>query len=90
MRIGMLRVGALGAVVAMGSFAACGGTHPAQPAVAPAPSASGPKIAQAKGLVVAPRICNGRKLVGALVQQMAHRAEASDRKDRLDEGDDES
>lgn len=71
-----------GAAIVLGCSAllaaACSGSPPAPVVVA----TTKPPVARAapelKGLTVAPRVCNGRKLVGALVQQLAQQAKANE------------
>lgn len=63
---------------------ACGGTQPSGPTVpsAAAPSSSAPIAkAEPKGLQTAPRVCNGRKLIGEMVTSMAEKAEMKAMKD---------
>jgi S1-C subfamily serine protease len=72
---------------------ACGSTQPTSEVASATPKATAAKPApEPKGMTVAPRVCNGRKLVGALVQQLAQQAKSSEdaKLARQDEDDDKS
>lgn len=70
---------------------ACGGTQPTSDVATAKPTTSAAKApSEPKGMTVAPRVCNGRKLVGALVQELAQKAKSSEDEKlaRQDEDDD--
>ncbi|HQP37371.1 MAG TPA: serine protease [Polyangiaceae bacterium] len=62
---------------------ACGGAQPVVPTVpsASAPTSSATAKTEPKGLQTAPRVCNGRKLMGEMVAQLAENASLNSKKE---------
>lgn len=71
---------------------ACGGTQATTEARKKSTATKAKPPPEPKGMTVAPRVCNGRKLVGAMVQQLAQEAKSNEdaKLAKQDEDDDKS